>query len=57
MTIGAEEEGGDTTRALMVSTPTLNKGVATVDDGAITEPTKAVGILTSATTRAVFASR
>ena len=50
-TIGAEEEGGGATGALVVTTPTLNKDAAMVDEGATAEPTKAAGALTSTTRR------
>ena len=43
----AEEGGGGITRALIVTTPALNKGGATVDEGDITEPAEAASALTS----------
>ena len=51
-TIGAEEEGRGTIGALLVTTLALNKGAVMTDEGAIAEPTKAAGALTSGATRA-----
>ena len=50
-TIGVEGERGGTTRALVVTTPTLNKGATVVDEDATTELAKAAGTLSSAVIR------
>ena len=50
-TNGVEEREGDITGALMVTTPTLNKGATMVDKGATTGPAKASGALTSTVAR------
>lgn len=44
---GAEEEGGGIARALVVATPALSKGVAVVDEGALTGSSEATRALTS----------
>lgn len=47
-TKGVEEGGGGISGKLVAVTLTLNKGAAMVDARTMTEPTKAVGALTSA---------
>lgn len=46
-TIGDEEEGGEISRALVITTLALSKGAVTVDEGAMTGLAEAASELTS----------